>query len=153
MKVEFDFLCDTMLHVSEVQENLEQISSELRKRAFAHDRTKFQALEFDSFVSTREDFKKANYGTPEYQKCCDIVQPALDNHYSNNRHHTGYHKNGIYDMNLIDILEMLADWKAASRRSPTQTFKESLPKCYKKYNINETLQKIIETTLKDLGWI
>ena len=28
----FDFLCDIILHVSEVQENLETFSSELKKR-------------------------------------------------------------------------------------------------------------------------
>lgn len=148
-----DFLCDTILHVSEVQENLEEISSELKKRGHAHDRTKFQALEFDSFVSTRDKFKKANYGSPEYQECVDIVKPAVDSHYASNRHHTSYHKDGVYGMNLIDILEMLADWKAAARRSPTQNLKESLPKSYKKYNINETLQKLIENTLNDLNWL
>ena len=39
MKLEFDFLCDAVLHVTEVQENLEVIASELRQRGFAHDRS------------------------------------------------------------------------------------------------------------------
>ena len=58
-----DFLCDVLLHISEVKENLEVVSSELKKRGLAHDRTKLQELEFDAFVSTREKFKKANYGS------------------------------------------------------------------------------------------
>ena len=31
-------------------------------------------------------------------------------HYANNRHHPEHFKNGIEDMNLIDIIEMLCDW-------------------------------------------
>ena len=148
-----DFLCDTILHITEVQENLEIISSQLRQRGFAHDRTKFQELEFDAFVSTRTKFKKANYGTPEYQECVDAVKPAVGHHYENNRHHTGYWPSGIKDMSLIDILEMLADWKAANRRSPDLDFTESIKRCVKKYEISEELEKIIRTTLKELQWL
>jgi len=153
MNIEFDFLCDTMLHVGEVAENLEACASNLRQRGFAHDRTKFQPMEFDAFVSTREKFKKANYGTPEYQECVDLVKPAVDHHYQNNRHHTGYHTNGIKDMSLFDIIEMLADWRAANRRSPDLDFAESLKRCVKKYNISSELEKIIRTTLKELNWL
>ena len=149
----FDFLCDTILHVTEVQENLEEVASELMQRGFAHDRTKFQALEFDAFVSTRDKFKKANYGSKEYQECIDIVKPAVDHHYKNNRHHTGYHKNGIDDMSLLDIIEMLCDWKAAERRSPNKSLEDTLDFAYKKYNIGSQLGKIITNTLKDMSWV
>jgi len=149
----FDFLCDIILHVSEVQENLEIIASELRKRGYAHDRTKFKELEFDAFVSTRDDFKKANYGTPEYQELIECVKPAVDHHYKNNRHHTGYHENGVDDMTLIDLMEMICDWQAAARRSPDNKFKDTLGFAYEKYNISEQLAKIITNTLKEMGWI
>jgi hypothetical protein len=153
MKNDFDFLCDTILHVSEVQENLEIIASELRKRGFAHDRTKFQELEFDAFVSTRDKFKKSNYGTKEYQECIDIVKPAVDHHYQNNRHHTGFHKNGINDMTLIDIIEMVCDWQAAARRSPDKELKDTLEYAYKKYGISEQLGIVLKNTFKELDWI
>jgi len=54
MNINQDFLCDTLLHISEVQENLEIVSSELKQRGLSHDRIKLQQLEFDGFVSTRE---------------------------------------------------------------------------------------------------
>jgi hypothetical protein len=59
----FDFLCDAILHVSEVGENLETVASEIRKRGFAHDRTKFQDPEFSAFITTRDKFKKVNSDT------------------------------------------------------------------------------------------
>jgi hypothetical protein len=150
---ELDFLCDAILHVSEVRENIASVNAELVRRGIAHDRTKFQALEFDAFVSTRDAFKKANYGTPEYQACVDAVKPAVDHHHGNNRHHTSYHENGVNDMSLIDIVEMICDWKAASRRSPDKKFIDTLDYAFDKYGIDSQLQGIIRNTLRDLAWI
>ena len=153
MNNQFDFLCDTILHVSEVNENLETVASELRKRGAAHDRTKFTAIEFDAFVSTRSDFKKANYGTREYQECVDKVSHAVEHHHANNRHHTGFHKNGINDMTLIDIVEMLADWKAAERRSPDRELHDTIDYALKKYGVGDQLGSVIKNTLLSLGWM
>ena len=153
MDIALEVLTDTITHISEVQENLAEIRADLEKRGIAHDRSKFTAEEFDSFVKTRPKFKKANYGSREYQECVDQIKPAIDHHYNNNRHHTGFHEKGFQDMNLLDILEMLADWKAASRRSPDLTFEDSLPKAFKKYHIPENMQKHIIATLKYLKWI
>ncbi|TSA28601.1 hypothetical protein D4R71_00420 [bacterium] len=153
MDMEFDFLCDTLLHISEVRENLEIISSQLKQRGYAHDKTKLQQLEFDGFVSTREKFKKANYGSPEYQECIELTKPAVEHHYKNNRHHTGFHKNGINDMTLIDIIEMIADWRAAARRSPDKKLENTLDYATKKYGIQSQLAKVIINTFEQLNWI
>jgi len=152
MKVELEVLCDTILHIGEVQEALEVIAGELRQRGLAHDRTKLQELEFDTFVETRPKFRKANYGTPEYQECVELARPAVDHHYQNNRHHTGFHENGVNDMNLIDVIEMVCDWKAAARRSPDKTLEDTLEYAFKKYQIGEQLAGIIKQTLRALGW-
>lgn len=153
MKPEFDFLTDTLLHIGEVQENLEVFAGQLRQRGLSHDRTKLQEPEFGAFVSTREKFKKANYGSPEYQECVDTVKPAVDHHYKNNRHHTGFHENGVYDMTLVDIVELVCDWKAAARRSPDKKLEDTLDYAFQKYGICGQLANIITNTLRDLGWI
>ena len=150
MKVEFDFLTDTLIHISEVQEELEKFCHELKVRGIKHDRSKLQEPEFSIFVSTREQFKKANYGTPEYAAVAEIASSAVDHHYKNNRHHTKYHPDGVYSMNLIDIIELICDWKVASRRSPDKTFEDSLEECFKRYNIVGQLKKVVLNTLRDL---
>ena len=152
MQTEFEVLLDTIQHVSEVKENLEDILSDLRKRAEAHDRSKFADPEFSTFVSTRPEFKKANYGTPEYEAVCVKAKVGVDHHYAENRHHVGFHENGVDDMNLMDLLEMLADWKAASRRSPDLTFEDSLPRAFKKYEMDETIQRLMTNTIRYLAW-
>ncbi len=153
MNAEFEVLNDTIMHISEVRENIAHIKSELDQRGIKHDRSKFTAIEFDAFVKTRPKFKTVNYGSKEYQECVDEIKPAIDHHHSNNRHHVDFYENGFSDMNLIDILEMLADWKAASRRSPNLEFKDSLPIAFEKYSIPENMQKHIISTLKYLKWI
>jgi hypothetical protein len=152
MNNEMEVLTDIIQHISEVQENMELFSSALQRRGTAHDRSKLGAFEFDAFVSTREAFKKANYGSPEYQACVDAIKPAVDHHYANNRHHTGYHPRGINDMTLVDIIEMICDWKAAARRSPDKTFTETLDYAFQKYGINGQLQLILRNTFTAMGW-
>ena len=101
----------------------------------------------------RDKFKKANYGSKEYQECIDAVKPAVDHHYANNRHHTSFHGGTIDGMNLVDIIEMVCDWKAAVRRSPDKNLEDTLEYSFDKYGIGDQMQKIIVTTLEDLGWI
>ena len=154
MKIDMEVLCDTLMHISEVKENLEKIAGELRQRGIAHDRSKLEEVEFDAFVKSRPKFKKANYGSPEYRECVEMIKPAVEHHYRNNRHHTGYWKErDINGMNLIDIIEMLADWKAAERRSPDKTLEDTFEFAFKKYKIEDQLAQIIKNTLKDLEWI
>jgi len=154
MKNELEFLCDLILHSSEVSENLEVFSSELRKRGLAHDRTKFQSFEFDRFLSGWEDFKKTDYGTEKYNESPDKVTEAREHHHENNRHHVGFYENGVEGMNLIDVLEMLSDWKAAARRSPNLNLEQTLDKAFDLYGIkDEQLRKVILNTFKYLGWV
>lgn len=153
MDIKTDYMLDTLLHMSEVRENLEVVSSRLKQRGEQHDRSKFQEPEFSVFTSTREKFKDVKYGTPEYQERVNEAKVAVDHHHANNRHHTSFHKNGVNDMSLIDIMEMLADWKAAERRSSGQPLVNTLDYAYKKYGIDSQLGMVITNTLRDLGWI
>lgn len=152
MKDDLHVLTDTLVHMKEVAALLSQAEADLRQRGVVHDLTKLQEPEFTAFVSNTPHFKQANYGTPEYAACVERIRPAIEHHHQNNRHHTAFHPNGVADMNLMDIIEMVADWRAAARRSPDLSFKEALPRAFKKYGIDETLQKLILNTIEYLGW-
>lgn len=152
MKVDIEVLTDTLMHVAEVQERLEDMIHDLRKRGLCHDRTKFQELEFDTFCRTRPRFKGVKFGTPDYDAVVEEAREAVEHHHHHNRHHTTYYDGGIEDMNLLDVLEMLADWRAAARRSKGQSFEESLPKAFERYNVPEVLREMIGRTIQYLGW-
>lgn len=52
-------------------------------------------------------------------------------------------------MNLIDVVEMVCDWYAASLRSDTD-FEKGLELNCKRFEIDDQLAKIIYNTYKDL---
>jgi len=56
-------------------------------------------------------------------------------------------------MTLVDIIEMICDWKAAARRSPDKTFADTLDYAFKKYGIAEQLQSILLNTFRKMGWM
>ena len=93
MNKEMKILTDLLVHIQEVQSNLEKMCHILRERGLNHDKTKFCDLEFDSFVKTHDKFKNANFGTKEYKECVDMIRPAIDHHHKNNSHHVDFYEN------------------------------------------------------------
>ena len=153
MDVKFEVLIETLTHISGVCKNLAVMRADLEKRGISHDRSKLTSAEFDGFVSVRPKLKKSNYGSPEYRECIDAIETTVAHHYRHNRHHPEFHDNGFPDMNLLDILEMLADWKEASGRNPNLSFADSLPRAFAKYSIPDNMQKHIMATLEYLDWL
>lgn len=59
----------------------------------------------------------------------------------------------INRMSLLDILEMIADWKAAGERTANGNLADSLAFNRQKHAIGDQLFAILENTAKELGWI
>lgn len=59
----------------------------------------------------------------------------------------------INRMSLLDILEMLADWKAAGERTANGNLAASLVYNRREHAIGDQLFTILEMTAKELGWI
>jgi hypothetical protein len=53
-------------------------------------------------------------------------------------------------MSLLDVLEMLADWKGASERYGPSSL--ALDYNIKRWNISPQLAAILENTVTELGW-
>lgn len=52
-------------------------------------------------------------------------------------------------MNLVDILEMLADWRAATERNQNGNIRKSIEINAEKYGISPQLRRILENTVRD----
>lgn len=141
---------ETLKHINEVRQNLWIIIQELDRRAQIHDQSKLESPEREIFAEYTQELIKTEYGSPEYQELLKKVQPAIDHHYSRNRHHAEFHKNGISDMNLLDILEMLMDWRAATKRNKNGNIRKSIEHNAKRFNINPQLEQILLNTVKEL---
>ena len=98
---------------------------------------------FTEYTSKLAD---VTYDSDEYKEYLGKLKPALDHHYANNRHHPEHHKNGIDDMNLIDIVEMICDWKAASERHNDGNIRKSIEINANRFGISPQMVKIMENT-------
>lgn len=135
-------------HKDGVKTYLEIISMLLNSRALTHDNSKSSDEEYKYYKMAnsvnRNDFKT-------YEEYMDYVKPTLNkglkHHYENNRHHPEFFVNGIDDMTLIDIMEMIADWCIAIKQNG-KDLNEEVQYNFDKYNVSEQLRKIILNTYK-----
>jgi len=137
---------DTFRHIERLRNLLNKCIIELLKRGELHDQTKLDSPEVELFTEYTDKLKNVTYGTDEYNSFLKNLKPALDHHYANNRHHPEHHKNGINDMNLIDIVEMLCDWKAASERHNDGNIRKSIEINANRFNLSPQLVTILENT-------
>lgn len=144
---------DTIDHINKVRNNLDLIIGELYGRGKDHDLSKFMSEEQDIYAVVVPKLQGLEYGTPEYKEATDKLGPAWEHHLEHNDHHSRHHENGIYDMDLMMIIEMLCDWKAANDRNPNNNFEEGLLINLGKYEIEDQLASVILHTAKNLGWI
>jgi len=55
-------------------------------------------------------------------------------------------------MTLLDVVEMLCDWKAASERTKQGSIAASLTHNKERFGISDQLAAILENTVRELGW-
>ena len=140
------FTEDLQKHKDLIKNILYNFSFKLKERADNHDNSKYSNEEKDVFENV-DNIKREDFDSYEqyFSYTKPLIQKALDHHYANNRHHPEHFKNGVEDMNLLDILEMVADWESsASCRNTILDTDYS----FKRFNIEPQLQKIILNTLK-----
>jgi hypothetical protein len=96
--------------------------------------------------------KAMTYGSDEYKACLKEMGVALQHHYQSNTPHPEQFDNGVNGMSLIDLLEMLADWKAASLRHADGDILKSLEINKKRFGISDQLAEIFINTVHEMGW-
>ena len=143
----YDSTKDTLKHIKRVKFYIKNCVKEVYKRAKLHDDDKIynrteKAL-FDEFTSK---LKNCTYGSDEYKSNLESLNPALEIHYMNNRHHPEHFTNGINDMNLIDLLEMICDWKASSERHADGDILKSIEINQKRFGYSDELKNILVNT-------
>lgn len=142
-------LAETHKHVRKVQSYLNMFIQDLIHRGENHDNSKFEEPELTIFAENTEQLSKVQYGSEDYKKCLEFTKPARDNHYSKNRHHPEHWPNGVEDMNLVDLLEMLADWKAATFRNKDGNIRRSISINSERYKFSPQLRTIFENTVRE----
>jgi hypothetical protein len=140
----------TMRHIETVRNYIGEIILELINRQEQHDQSKLQQPEVDIFEVYTPKLRDCVYGSDEYKQYLAEMKPAIDHHNLCNRHHPEHHNKGIQGMNLVDLLEMLCDWKAATLRHNTGDIFKSLEINQKRFGFSDELKGILKNTVEDL---
>lgn len=74
---------------------------------------------------------------------------ALEHHYKNNRHHPEHFKNGIEGMTLVDLCEMISDWKAATLRHDDGDILKSIEMNQQRFGYTDELKQILINTVNE----
>lgn len=145
---------ETEEHILEVTRRVNQFATELIARGPAHDASKLCDPELGTFVEMTPKLKGSTYGSDEYRGFLAAMKPALDHHYAANRHHPEHFgEAGISGMNLVDLVEMLADWKAATMRHADGDLGRSIEINRKRFNLSDQVVALLTNTARDLGWL
>ena len=134
-------------HIQQVQSLLQKAIVELRKRLVWHDHSKLEPPEVEIFEEYTHLLRGLTYGSQEYFDTVAKMKPALDHHYAENRHHPEHFVNGIQGMTLIDLLEMICDWKAATLRHADGDIQNSLEVNQKRFHYSDELKQILRNTV------
>lgn len=138
---------ETLKHINEVRAKIWALITELDNRAQIHDQSKFESPEKEIFAENTPELAKTVYGSEDYQKLLDKTKPAIEHHYSKNRHHPEHFSKGIDEMDLVDIGEMLCDWAAATKRNKNGNVHKSIEHNTKRFNMSEQLANILRNTV------
>jgi hypothetical protein len=113
----------------------------LLRRGILHDLSKYYLDEAESYNRWITATAGLTYGTPEYNKVrlSFVADDRL--HYSRNRHHPGYYEDGIKGMTPLDLIEMVCDWMAASRRGGGRDIITSISVNKNNFGYDDTLEK------------
>lgn len=139
---------EILKHIQLVRENVGTVTRELGQRADVHDASKLEEPERSLMAEHMNLLGETTYGTPEYSELLEKIKPALEHHYSRNRHHPEFWKNGIDDMDLVDIVELLCDWIAATKRNKNGNINKSIEVNTERFKINPQLAQIMRNTVE-----
>ena len=138
----------TLRHIETVRNFLDEFVIALIRSGQKHDQCKLQSPEAEIFEEYTPKLRNCTYNSPEYATFLKEMKPALDHHYGNSRHHPEHFDNGINDMNLLDLIEMLCDWKASTMRHNNGNILKSLEINRSRFKLSDQLYGILLNTVE-----
>ena len=146
-KVKYDSREATRKHIYRVGKLLSICQKKLFNKASVHDQSKLESPEKEIFDIYTPKLKGVTYGSDEYKEYMSEMKVAIDHHNKNNRHHPEHFVNGISGMNLMDLTELICDWKAASERHDDGDVYKSIEINQERFGYSDELKSIFKNTL------
>lgn len=150
-----DWRFKTLRHVETLRNYLNAVIRELLTRQEQHDQTKFEIPEAEYFEEFTHKLRGITYGSDEYKQCMEAMKPGVEHHQKSYRHHPEYFQEEadatfrstpIHCMNLIDLIEMLCDWKAAGLRHADGDLMKSIEINQERFGYSDEIKYILINT-------
>lgn len=136
----------TLRHMETVRNYLNVCIRELLTRGEQHDQSKLEPPEVEAYDAITEGLRGLPYGSEEYRAVLRAHQPAIEHHYQMYRHHPEHFATGYREMTLIDLVEMLCDWKSACMRQADGDLEESITSNQRRFGYSDDLAQIFRQT-------
>lgn len=149
----YDSRPDTLIHSQRVGELMIQVVHEVLDRSTCHDRSKTLPPEVEVFDRSTPRLQTSTYGSEEYKGFLRDMGEGLAHHYANNAHHPEFHPDGVNSMTLADLIEMLADWKAATERHNDGDLAKSLEIQRERFGLSDQMLAVLSNTARHFGWL
>lgn len=149
----YDSRPDTHEHIAKVRGYLLNVAVMLIRRAHEHDRSKLEGPELTMFDEYTPKLRDSTYGSDEYKGFLVGMGEGLRHHYAVNDHHPEHHPGGIHDMDLIQLVEMLCDWKAATMRHADGDLRRSIAQNAERFGYGEDIEHLLLNTAENLGLV
>lgn len=149
----YDSRVDTYAHMATVREYLLKVAHLLTMRGHDHDLSKLEEPEKSVFDLITPKLRELTYDSPEYKSSLAEMGEALEHHYQVNDHHPEHFENGIADMDLIQVMEMLCDWKAATLRHADGDLRKSIEQNADRFGYFEEMRALLLNTAENMGWL
>lgn len=144
----YDSRPDTYEHIEQVRGLLLGVAAELTERAHRHDRSKLESPEVETFNEYTPKLRNSTYGSEEYKGFLEGMGEGLAHHYAVNDHHPEHFGQGIDEMDLIQLIEMLCDWLAATRRHADGDIHGSITKNRERFGYGADIERLLRNTVK-----
>ena len=143
-------MCDTksyiLNHRKRVQNKLFKLIVALLMRSQEHDKSKLEEPEFSLWEKMDEE-PRYQYGSKEYKEKIERYRELFEMHYKKNPHHPEHFMNGISDMTLIDLAEMLCDWISYKDNIRVTEAIEMVEKQSKRFGYSDEIKNMLINTL------
>jgi len=154
----YDSRQDTLDHIYTVRQKIGQVVNDLLARAADHDESKLSEPELSVFNEFTPKLKDSTYGSDEYKDFLKGMSEGLKHHYAVNDHHPEYFTGGvltegIHGMNLVQMLEMLCDWKAATLRHEDGDLRRSIEQNAERFGYGTEIKNLLMQTAVYFDWL
>ncbi len=149
----YDSRPDTWEHIHAVQRYLGDVVRDLLNRSHHHDLSKLAEPERGTFDEFTPKLRDSTYGSDEYKTFLAAMGDGLCHHYKHNDHHPEHFGDGIHEMTLVQMIEMLCDWKAATMRHADGNLERSIRQNAERFGYGDEIRELLLNTAHAFGWL